>query len=99
MAIIRESPTDLKPRFSHLIETLSGYVNIELDADFCIRAVETRNLITHPKSLNKDVFRKEQYRDVAYCLEDIIRARILYDLGLSKHLAKKIVNVISFHDK
>ncbi len=99
MAIIRESPTDLKPRFSHLIETLSGFVNIELDADFCIRAVETRNLITHPKSLNKDVFRKEQYRDVAYCLEDIIRARILYDLGLSKHLAKKIVNVISFHDK
>ena len=99
MAIIRESPTDLKPRFSHLIETLSGFIDIDLDTDFCMKAVETRNLITHPKSMGKEIFGKEQYRDVAYCLEDIIRACILYDLGLSKDLAKKIVKGISCHDR
>ena len=99
MAVLRESSSDLKPRFSYLIEILTGYINVEIDADFYLKAIETRNVITHPKSMGKDTFLIEQYRNVAYCLEDIIRAYILYDLGMPKDLAKKIVKGISFHDK
>lgn len=91
MAILRESPSDLKHRFVHLINILSGYSDIELTADFCYRAVDTRNMLTHTKSAGKEVFLKEQYRDVAYCLEDLIRAYILNKIGVSKEIAEKIL--------
>lgn len=91
MAILRESPSELKPRFAQLISILSEYTNIALSSDFCLRAVETRNLLTHSKSSGKDVFHKEQYRDVTFCLEDLIRAYILYKIGVSKEIAKKIL--------
>ena len=92
MAIFRESPSELKPRFVQLIRILSEYTNIELPSDFCYRAVETRNLLTHTKSSGKDVFHKEQYRDVAFCLEDLIMAYILFKIGVPKEIAKKILN-------
>ncbi len=91
MAILRESPSELKPRFVQLIKILSEYTNIELPYDFCYRAVETRNLLTHTKSSGKDVFHKEQYRDVAFCLEDLIRAYILFKIGVPKEIASKIL--------
>ena len=91
MAIFRESPSELKPRFVQLIKILSEYTTIELPSDFCYRAVETRNLLTHTKSSGKDVFHKEQYRDVAFCLEDFIRAYILFTIGIPKDLARKIM--------
>ena len=52
----------------------------------------TRNLLTHTKSSGKDVFHKEQYRDVAFCLEDLIMAYILFKIGVPKEIAKKILN-------
>ena len=91
MAIFRESPSELKPRFVQLIKILSEYINIELPSDFSYRAVETRNLLTHTKSSGKDVFHKEQYRDVAFCLEDLIMAYILFKIGVPKEIAKKIL--------
>lgn len=96
MAIFRESPSELKPRFAQLINILSEYTNIELPFDFCQRTVDTRNLLTHTKSSGKDVFHKEQYRDVAFCLEDLIMAYILFKIGVTKKIAKKILqNIIS----
>lgn len=91
MAIFRESPSELKPRFVQLINILSEYTNIALPPDFCQRAVETRNLLTHTRSSRKDVFHKEQYRDVAFCLEDLIRAYILYKICVPKEIAEKIL--------
>ena len=91
MAILRESPSELKPRFAQLINILSEYTNIVLSSDFCQRAVETRNLLTHTRSSGKDVFHKEQYRDVAFCLEDLIVAYILFKIGVSKDIAKIIL--------
>lgn len=98
MAIFRESPSELKPRFVQLINILSEYTNIELPSDFCQRTVETRNLLTHTKSSGKDVFHKEQYRDVAFCLDDLIRAYILFKIGVPKKIARKILpSIISMH--
>ena len=91
MAVLRESPSELKPRFVQLLNNLLEYANIELNPDFCYRAVETRNFLTHPKASGKDVFHKEQYRDVAFCLEDLIRAYILNRIGVSKEIAIKIL--------
>ncbi len=45
--------------------------------------------------MGKDVFRKEQYMDVAYCLEDIVRAYILYRIGVVNKLALKIMSSFS----
>lgn len=95
MAILRESPVELKPRFSYIMEILKEYVKIDTEPDFCKKVIETRNIITHPKSMGKDVFRKEQYVDVAYCLEDIVRAYILYRLGVANKLALKIMSSFS----
>lgn len=91
MSIFRESPSELKPRFVRLINILSEYTDIALPADFCQRAVETRNLLTHTKSSGKDVFYKEQYRDLAFCLEDLIMAYILFEIGVPKETARKIL--------
>ncbi len=91
MAIFRESPSELKPRFVQLINNLSDYTYIALPPDFCQRAVETRNLLIHTRSSGKDVFHKEQYRDVAFCLEDIIRAYILYKICVPKEIVNKIL--------
>lgn len=91
MAIFRESPSELKPRFIQLLNILSEYTNIALPPDFCQRTVETRNLLTHTNSSGKDVFHKEQYRDVAFCLEDIIIAYILFKIEVPKEIAQKIM--------
>lgn len=91
MAILRESPSELKPRFVHLVNILSDFTNVVLPSDFCYRAVDTRNFLTHTKSSGKDVFRKEQYREVAFCLEEIIRAYILYEIGVPRNIANKIL--------
>lgn len=91
MAVLRESPSELKPRFVQLLNNLLEYANIELNPDFCYRAVETRNFLTHPKASGKDVFHNEQYRDAAFCLEDLIRAYILNEIGVSKEIADKIL--------
>ena len=91
MAIFRESPSELKPRLAQLINILSEYTNIDLPSDFCQKAVETRNLLTHTRSSGKDVFHKEQYRDVGFCLEDLIRAYILNKIGVSKEVVKQIL--------
>ena len=95
MAILRESPAELKPRFSYLMEILKEYVKVDTEPDFCKKVIETRNIITHPKSMGKDVFRKEQYIDVAYCLEDIVRAYILFRIGVANKLALKIMSSFS----
>lgn len=91
MAILRESPSELKPRFAQLINNLSEYTNIALPPVFCDRVVETRNMLTHTKALGQDVFQKEQYRDVAFCLEDLIRTYILFKIGVPKEIARKIL--------
>jgi hypothetical protein len=47
--------------------------------------------LTHTKASGKDVFQKEQYRDVAFCVDDLIRAYILFEIGVPKEIAKKIL--------
>ncbi len=91
MAIFKESPSELKPRFEQLIKILSEFIDVELPSDFCKKAVDTRNLLTHTRSFGKDVYHKEQYRNVAFCLEDIIMAYILLKIGVSKGIAEKII--------
>ena len=91
MAILRESPAELKPRFTNLMVILKEYVKVDIESDFCMKVIETRNIITHPKSKGKDIFSKEQYIDVAYCLEDIIRTYMLYKIGISSEIALKII--------
>ena len=94
MAVLRESPTELKPRLGHILELLSIYVNIELDKTFVPTVVNTRNLITHSKTTRTSVFSKEQYRDVAFCLEKLIMAYLLYSVGVEKSVAQKIIGKI-----
>jgi hypothetical protein len=40
------------------------------------------------------VFSKEQYRDVAFCLEKLIMAYLLYSVGVEKSVAQKIIGKI-----
>ena len=94
MAVLRESTKDIKCRFTYFLNSLSEYVPINLEPDFCARVIETRNLITHSKANNNDVFKKEQYRDVVFCLEDIISAYILKNIGVSSDVACKIIRKI-----
>lgn len=94
MAVLRESTKDIKCRFAYFINLLSEYVPITLEQDFCSRIIETRNLITHSKANSSNVFKKEQYRDVAFCLEDIIKVFILKNIGVSQNVAKKIISKI-----
>lgn len=98
MAVLRESTKDIKCRFDYLINTLSQYVQINLIEDFCSKVIETRNSITHPKSAKKDVFPKEQYIDVAFCLEKIIKAYMLMKINVSQDVAKKIIQTIELPD-
>ena len=94
MAVLRESTKDIKCRFVYFINLLSEYVPINLEQDFCPKTIETRNLITHSKENSNDVFKKEQYRDVVFCLEDIIKAYILKNIGVPQDVAKKIISKI-----
>lgn len=94
MAVLRESTKDIKCRFTYFIKLLSEYVLISLEQDFCSKTIETRNLITHSKANSNDVFNKEQYRDVVFCLEDLIRAYILKNIGVPQDIAKKIISKI-----
>ena len=94
MAVLRESTKDIKCRFTYFLNFLSEYVPINLEPDFCARVIDTRNLITHSKANSNNVFEKDQYRDVAFCLEDIIKAYILKNIGVSQNVAKKIIGKI-----
>jgi len=94
MAVLRESPTELKPRFARLLDLLSKYVNIELDSEFGTTVVNTRNLITHSKTTRAVVFSKDQYSDVDFCLEKLIMAYLLFRVGVTKSVAQKIIGKI-----
>ena len=94
MAVLRESTKDIKCRLAFFINLLSEYVPISLEQDFCSKTIETRNLITHSKANSNDVFKKEQYRNVVFCLEDIIRVYILKNIGVPRDVAKKIISKI-----
>lgn len=97
MAVLRESTKDIKCRFAYFINLLSEYIPVSLEQDFCSKTIETRNLITHSKANSNDVFKKEQYRDVVFCLEDIIRAYILKNIGVPQDIAKKIISKIEMN--
>lgn len=97
-AIYRQSSKDLNVRFPYIFKTIENYVDIYLKSDFCDKAINTRNFITHLKGRNGDLFSKEEYWSLAVCLERIIISYLLHELGVKSDIAKKIVGEITMKE-
>ena len=90
-AVFRQSPRELKFRLKCFLEKIAEYVILDLDDDFYIKVIDTRNHITHTGASNDNAYPPTMYRDVSYCLEKLILAYFLSYIGVSKEIAYKIV--------
>lgn len=95
MAVFRQSPKDLKVRFEKFREELGNVVSINLEEDFCLKVIGTRNHITHPSSNIINIYPREILLNVVKCIEDMIKVKILRSIGVSTDITKKIVRNIS----
>lgn len=89
--VLKEKPTQLKPRFRQLVEILDDCIPSSIDNIFVEKIVNTRNNITHPKEKERLAFSPAEYDDAAYLLTKVIRAYLLQQLLVKAVLIKKIV--------
>ena len=93
--MFRPKPFTLKNKLSKVIEVLDSYVELDIEDDFCSKAVKTRNILTHVHTKAGKFYIKEQYICLASCLELLIMAFFLQQIGVSTKIAKKIIGIIS----
>lgn len=89
--VLKEKPTQLKPRFRKILEMLEGLIPDTIDNDFIEKIVNTRNNITHPKDRESVAFSPVEYGDAAYLLTKVIRAYLLQQLSVKAEIIKKII--------
>ncbi len=96
-AVLRQPQNSLKSRFQNMLNNLTHYITIDLESDFCEKAINTRNYITHIRDKSEIIFPKNQYIALSICLEKIIIAHILHYLGIRSEIATKITHKISMN--
>lgn len=89
--VLKEKPTQLKPRFRKLLEMLNDLIPDSIDNGFIEKIVNTRNNITHPKDRESVAFSPVEYGDAAYLLTKVIRAYLLQQLSVKAEIIKKII--------
>lgn len=89
--LLLEKGTELKSRFSKMLEQISKYLPTNLDKDFVEKIVNTRNNITHPSVEESFCFASNEYRKVSYELNYIIRAYLLDSIGVREDIIKKLI--------
>lgn len=91
MLVTRESSKEPKLILKQILIELSNQTSVIVEKDFCKKAVNTRNYITHTNARETNIYQKNEYWDVSFALENIIAAFLLYKIGVNSHLIKKIV--------
>ena len=89
--LLQEKGTELKSRFSKMLEQISKYLPTKLDKDFVEKIVNTRNNITHPSVEESFCFDSNEYRKVSYELNYIIRAYLLDSIGVREDVINKLI--------
>lgn len=89
--VLKEKPSQLKPRFRQLIAKLANVLPSTINEEFVTKIVNTRNNITHPKDKEEDSFAPDEYEDAAYLLTKVIRAHLLRYITISNTIIKKII--------
>lgn len=80
----------LNKRFLKLLDAIKEFLPDDIDEDFVVKIVNTRNNITHPKEKKEPAFSSEEYDGTTYLLTKVIRAYLLKVLGISPYIIKKI---------
>ena len=89
--LLQVKGTELKSRFSKMLEQISQYLPRNLDKDFVEKIVNTRNNITHPYSKEPFCFNSDEYRKASYELNNIIRAYLLDSIGVKECIINKLI--------
>ena len=87
---LKISGHDLKNRFTNLINSIGKYLPSDWDSDFVVKVVNTRNNITHPKTISNPCYPIDCYNEVASQLNKIIICYILMKLGIKDDVIEKI---------
>lgn len=90
----RQSPKQPKILLKEMLKIVSSLTEVEADEDFCERAINTRNVITHTNKSANLFFKKSDYMDLSFALENIIAAYLLNKIGVSDTNIKMIVPII-----
>lgn len=87
----------LKEKIEKILTALNSYVELIIESDFITKVVNTRNILTHSRIRKKadKVYKKEQYQDLSICLESLVMAYLLQQVGIPSEVAKKIIGAIS----
>lgn len=80
----------LKRRMSSLVSLVSQYLP-DLDPEFAVKSVNTRNHLTHVKNIRGPIYDRAQYSQLSNALIQVINTYILHCMGLNTELIKKIV--------
>lgn len=91
----KPEPFTLKEKIDLVLGNLNSYVDINKEVDFSTKVVNTRNVLTHPHKRTNNVYSKEQYRDLAYCLESLIKAFLLLQISIPSEIARKTIGKIT----
>lgn len=89
--LLQYKGNELKPRITELLSLLGEYIPDRLDADFVEKIVNTRNNITHPSTLETNIFLPSDYNIVSNQLSCIIRSFVLNQLGVPELPYKKLL--------
>ena len=93
--MFKAEPFTLKEKIDKALGDLSSYVELKIEEGFSIKVVNTRNVLTHPHKRTNNVYSKEQYRDLTFCLESLIRAFLLLQINMPSDIARKTVGAIT----
>lgn len=85
------SGVELKTRFTNLIKVIDKYLSNEMEANFVIKAVNTRHNIIHPNANMQPCFSPVDYEKVATQLNKIILTYILVILGMSDSIIDRVL--------
>ena len=93
--MFRNEKFTLKEKLEKVIDGLHSYIELNIEDDFSSKAVNTRNVLTHVCKKTEKIYKKDQYMDLAFCLELLIMAFLLQQIGVHSEISKKIIGVIS----
>lgn len=89
--LLQVKGTELKSRFSKMLEQISQYLPTNWDADFVEKIVNTRNNITHPYTKETFCFESSEYKKVSDELNYIIRVYLLSSIGAKEEIINKLM--------
>lgn len=89
--LLQVKGTELKSRFSKMLEQISQYLPTNWDADFVDKIVNARNNITHPYTKETFCFESSEYKKVSDELNYIIRVYLLSSIGAKEEIINKLM--------